>query len=105
MPFEDGYFQAVVSFETLEHVPVDPFMREVRRVLAPGGLLLLSTPQNQLGHIPFIPAHEHEFSLAEVTQIVSAHFDVLERVGLKAGTIWFDGDPVGANSFFVCRRR
>jgi SAM-dependent methyltransferase len=104
MPFEDGYFQAVVSFETLEHVPVDPFMREVRRVLAPGGVLLLSTPQNRLGHIPLVPVHEHEFPLAKLTQIVSAHFEVLERIGLKAGTIWFDGDPVGSNSFFVCRR-
>jgi len=65
---------------------------------------MLSTPQNRLGEIPFTPAREHEFSLTELTEIVGAHFEILERVGLKAGTIWFEGDPVGTNSFFVCRR-
>jgi 2-polyprenyl-3-methyl-5-hydroxy-6-metoxy-1,4-benzoquinol methylase len=104
MPLAEGAFDVVASFETLEHVPVHPFLREVRRVLRPGGLLLLSTPQSSLGHIPFTPAHEHEFSLAELTELVGAHFEIRERIGLKAGTIWFAGDPVGANSFFICRR-
>lgn len=104
MPFADAAFDAVVSFETLEHVPAQPFLDEVRRVLAPGGLLLLSTPQSRLGHIPFTPAHEHEFSLQELTELVGGSFEILQRIGLKAGTIWFEGDPVGTNSFFVCRR-
>jgi 2-polyprenyl-3-methyl-5-hydroxy-6-metoxy-1,4-benzoquinol methylase len=103
MPFEAGAFDTVVSFETLEHVPVHPFLREVRRVLRPGGLLLLSTPQSRLGQIPFTPAHEHEFSLGELTELAGAHFEIVQRIGLKAGTIWFEGDPVGTNSFFVCR--
>jgi 2-polyprenyl-3-methyl-5-hydroxy-6-metoxy-1,4-benzoquinol methylase len=103
MPFADGAFDAVVSFETLEHVPVHPFLREIRRVLKPGGLLLLSTPQSRLGDIPFTPAHEHEFSLRELTELVAAHFEIVQRIGLKAGTIWFEGDPVGTNSFFICR--
>ncbi len=52
MPFEDGYFQAVVSFETLEHVPVDPFMQEVRRVLAPGGCCCSARPRTGSGIFP-----------------------------------------------------
>lgn len=104
MPFSAGAFDAVVSFETLEHVPARPFLKELRRVLVPGGLLLLSTPQSCLGNIPFTPAHEHEFSLAELTELVGGHFEILQRIGLKAGTIWFEGDPAGSNSFFVCRR-
>lgn len=45
MPFADGSFQTVICTEVLEHVP-DPgaALREIRRVLAPGGLLLGSTP-------------------------------------------------------------
>lgn len=105
MPFAEAVFDTVVSFETLEHVPPQRFLEEIERVLAPGGLLLLSTPQNRLGHIPFMPCHLHEFSLEELTEIVSAHFEIHERIGLKAGTIWFEGDPVGSNSFFVCSRR
>jgi 2-polyprenyl-3-methyl-5-hydroxy-6-metoxy-1,4-benzoquinol methylase len=105
MPFSDASFDAVLSMETLEHVPPHPFLEEVGRVLVPGGLLMLSTPQSRLGDVPFTPAHEHEFSLEELTGLVGAHFEIVERIGLKAGTIWFEGDPVGSNSFFVCRRR
>ncbi len=105
MPFGDGVFGIVVSFETIEHVPVQPFLAEIDRVLVHGGLLLLSTPQNLLGHVPFLPNHIREFSLGELTEVMEARFDILDRIGLKAGTIWFEGDPVGSNSFFVCRRR
>ena len=45
LPFADGTFDAVVSFETIEHV-ADPgeVLDEFRRVLVPGGLLIVSTP-------------------------------------------------------------
>jgi 2-polyprenyl-3-methyl-5-hydroxy-6-metoxy-1,4-benzoquinol methylase len=104
MPFADDAFDVITSFETLEHVPAQTFLRECHRVLRPGGLLLLSTPQSCLGHIPFTPAHEHEYSLIELTELVKTYFEISQRIGLKAGTIWFEGDPVGTNSYFVCRR-
>ncbi|OWY59043.1 hypothetical protein B7486_76700 [cyanobacterium TDX16] len=45
LPWPDGHFDLVVSASTLEHIPdfwvaVD----EMKRVLAPGGTLLVSTP-------------------------------------------------------------
>jgi 2-polyprenyl-3-methyl-5-hydroxy-6-metoxy-1,4-benzoquinol methylase len=104
MPFEDDAFDAVLSMETIEHVPVRAFLREVERVLAPGGVFIASTPQSSHGHVPFTPAHEREYSLGELTEFLAERFEVEERIGLKAGTIFFDGDPVGTNSFCVCRR-
>lgn len=45
LPFDDGVFDVVVSFETIEHVPrPDLVLREFKRVLVPGGLLIISTP-------------------------------------------------------------
>src|SRR5579862_6931319 len=45
LPFADASFDLVVSFETIEHITAQrEFLGEVRRVLAPGGLLLLSSP-------------------------------------------------------------
>jgi len=45
LPFADATFDAVVSFETIEHILVqEPFLDEIRRVLRPDGLLILSCP-------------------------------------------------------------
>jgi ubiquinone/menaquinone biosynthesis C-methylase UbiE len=47
LPFSNGSFDAVVSFETLEHLDEDAqeqFIDEIRRVLSPNGVLYISTP-------------------------------------------------------------
>ncbi len=45
LPFPDASFDAVVSFETLEHIAAqEAFFDEVRRVLRPAGLVVLSCP-------------------------------------------------------------
>ena len=45
MPFEDNTFDRVVSFETIEHIPDQTkFLQEIRRVLKPEGILILSSP-------------------------------------------------------------
>ena len=45
-PLPDGQFDLVTAFEVIEHVVGTPrhLLREARRVLAPGGLLYLGTP-------------------------------------------------------------
>lgn len=46
LPFAESAFDAVVFSEVLEHLPHSPLpaLEEIRRVLAPGGMLVLSTP-------------------------------------------------------------
>lgn len=45
LPFEDGYFKTVFSFEVLEHIQnLEKATNELKRVLSPEGLLILSLP-------------------------------------------------------------
>jgi len=45
LPFPDGYFDLVISREMIEHVEDDvKLIKELRRVLCPGGHLLITTP-------------------------------------------------------------
>jgi 2-polyprenyl-3-methyl-5-hydroxy-6-metoxy-1,4-benzoquinol methylase len=51
-PFADGEFDTVISTETIEHVPDPPrAVRQLARVLRPGGRLFLTTPNylNSMG--------------------------------------------------------
>ena len=105
LQFPDAYFDAVTSMETLEHVSPEPTLRELVRVLKPGGKLMVSTPQNRLGHIPVNAAHVHEFSVEELKRTIQPFAAVEEVVGIKAGRIVFRDDPIGANTFLVARKR
>ena len=46
--FRDGSFDAVVAFEMIEHVAEhEQVLAEIARVLAPGGILVMSTPERR----------------------------------------------------------
>ncbi|MGA8046783.1 MAG: class I SAM-dependent methyltransferase [Dermatophilaceae bacterium] len=48
LPFADGVFDAVSAFDVVEHCdPESLALREMRRVLRPGGVLVLSVPAYQ----------------------------------------------------------
>jgi SAM-dependent methyltransferase len=53
-PFSDGYFDAVVSLATIEHVIfLDHHLQEIRRILSDQGYLYISTPNYAgLTHLP-----------------------------------------------------
>lgn len=74
LPFEDDSFDLIVCFETIEHVAEGPkVIGEFRRVLRPGGVLLISSP-NPGVYPEGNEYHVHEYSPAELSDLVGAAF-------------------------------
>jgi len=80
LPHADGSFDLVVAFEVIEHLENwRELLREARRVLAPGGQFVVSTP-NKLyytesrGREGANPFHVHEFEFAEFREELTAVF-------------------------------
>ncbi|GAC1322565.1 MAG: hypothetical protein NVSMB2_19920 [Chloroflexota bacterium] len=85
LPLRAAVIDTVVSFETLEHVPdAAAMVRELRRVLKPGGRLILSTPNKSFGP-PRLhannPYHIQEFTAAELRTLLSASFSTVTLYG------------------------
>jgi len=102
--FASASFDAVLSLETIEHVDDNACLKELQRILKTGGTLILSTPQNRLGHIPVNAAHRQEYSLEQITTLCARYFRIRKTIGIKAGRVVIDGDPVGANVMLICEK-
>jgi len=84
LPFEDGTFDAVVSFETIEHVPhPEQLLQEIVRVLKSDGICICSSPNRDFqpftGHKEQNPFHISEMSFAEFDRLFTKYFSVAER--------------------------
>jgi len=80
-PFEDASFDAVICNEVLEHLRMNPVhtLREARRVLRPGGTLLLSSPNlRSMDGVWNLLVHGRSFALAHS---VYDEYGKLERLG------------------------
>lgn len=96
LPTPDSTFDLVVAFEVIEHLAQwGDFLAEMRRVLAPGGLFLVSTPNRAYyaasrGAAEPNPYHVHEFEYAEFRAELLKRFPFV-RISLQnhAGSIVF----------------
>ncbi|WP_178362115.1 class I SAM-dependent methyltransferase [Mycolicibacterium hippocampi] len=77
LPLSDGAVDVVVNFQVIEHLwDQGQFVAECLRVLRPGGVLLMSTP-NRITFspgrdTPINPFHTRELNAAELTELLES---------------------------------
>lgn len=91
LPFSDGAFDVVLSFQVIEHVHDDRgYLEQACRVLKPGGLLVVVTPDRRHRLLPWQRPwnrwHVREYSAASLERRVAQHFDI--AASLRMGADW-----------------
>ncbi len=104
LPFGDGAFDIVTSFETLEHLHERRrFIVELHRVLQPGGTMILSTPNanysQPVNGKPTNPFHVFEYTPSELRAELAAHFQIETFLGQSLD------EKTGIPPFFDAQRR
>lgn len=92
----DKSVDVVVSFETIEHVPDEtPLLREVHRILRPGGILICSTPNNW--PLDIAPYHVRVYDRYSFEAALSGCFESIELYNQNSGnnSSFNHGQPVG----------
>ncbi|MBK6836791.1 MAG: class I SAM-dependent methyltransferase [Bacteroidetes bacterium] len=87
LQFEDGYFDAVVSFETIEHTTnYMDMLKEFKRVIKDSGVVIISTPNiiiNSPSGKVLNPYHTQEWKYTELKEILEREFSSVQIFGQK----------------------
>ncbi len=82
LPFADGEFDCVISFQVIEHIEQDrAFVAEVHRVLRNGGLFIVSTPNIKMS-LTRNPWHVREYTKEQFSELLSTSFASVEALGV-----------------------
>ena len=88
--FDNDSFDAVVCSDVIEHV-AEPLtmLREIRRVLRPGGIAVLTTPI-RFTEWPIDPMHVKEWFVDEFVEFCVGAFGAPERVLKTHPVFWYE---------------
>lgn len=78
----DESFDTIVNFQVIEHIKDDHlFLKEISRLLRPGGKAILTTPNNVMT-LSRNPWHIREYTAASLTELSKKYFSKVEMKGI-----------------------
>ena len=90
MPLKDLFFDIVLSFDVLEHIPdVDAYLLDVRGVLKSGGFRLFQTP-NKLTNVLFEIRKNGSFTRYKTYHCSLQTFNRGRSLKRCCGISWFE---------------
>lgn len=82
MPYEDNSFDTIVTFQVIEHIKNDQlFLKEIARILKPGGTALVSTPNIKMT-LSRNPWHIREYTADQLANIARQYFSDVDMRGV-----------------------
>lgn len=123
LPYADASFDIINCMEVIEHIPAEEGKRvveELRRVIGPDGVLLISTPNypvkrfydycdavfhRKWARLKDDPTHVTLFNHQRLTQLLGQHFTRIEARPFKPGFLYkrIQHPAVLHKLFFLCR--
>jgi len=88
IPYKDNTFDAVISFQVIEHIQDDKnYISEIRRVLKQASPFILTTPNREYrlnsGQRPWNRFHVREYSINSLKEILSNMFSGVTIWGIR----------------------
>jgi SAM-dependent methyltransferase len=71
LPFEDEQFDRILAKDVLEHVDYIPLLKELHRILRPGGELMIQVPHFTSADNYVDPTHKSKFSVRTLEFFIS----------------------------------
>jgi ubiquinone/menaquinone biosynthesis C-methylase UbiE len=82
LDFEANTFDSAITFQVVEHIKDHhAFIREIHRVLKPGGKLVITTPNIKMS-ITRNPWHIREYTVDQFRNLLSTYFSSVEAKGV-----------------------